>query len=59
MTDGNDILEDTQWGWVPDASLKIRVSSRHPELIYGLVYFSGEAPWTKVKGEWGEGSLFL
>lgn len=51
MTDGNDILEDSQWGWVPDASLKIRVSSRRPELINGLVYFSGEASWTRVKGE--------
>jgi hypothetical protein len=59
MTDGNDILEDSQWGWVPDASLKIPVSSRHPELINGLVYFSGEASWTRVKGEGEKVSYFF
>ena len=52
MTDGNDILEDSHWGWVPDASLRIRVSEREPELINGLSYFSGQASWTRVEGQW-------
>lgn len=52
MTDGNDYLEDSHWGWVPDSSLRIRVSEREPELINGLVYFSGRASWTRVKGQW-------
>jgi|AntAceMinimDraft_12_1070368.scaffolds.fasta_scaffold06131_6 hypothetical protein len=52
MTDGNDYLEDSHWGWVADSALRIRVSEREPELINGLFYFSGRASWTRVKGQW-------
>jgi hypothetical protein len=59
MTDGNDYLEDSHWGWLPNASLRIRVSEREPEQINGLVYFSGRASWTRAKGQWNRVPYFF